>query len=340
MTTTTSREIHLKKRPIGLPQESVFELVTVPIPEPGADEVLVRNIYMSVDPYMRGRMTERESYIPPFQLGQPLEGGCVGEVVKSRHDAFQAGDYVSGMLGWREYYATSGSQLTKIDPSIAPLQGYLGVVGMPGLTAYVGLLNIGQPQPGETVFVSAASGAVGSVVCQIAKIKGCRVVGSAGSDQKTSWLRDEAGIDDTINYKKVDNLAATLGNVCPDGIDIYYDNVGGTHLDAALQHMNEHGRIVLCGMISQYNATEAPAGPSNLFIAIQRRLTLKGFIVFDHIDQQPDFYQDMGKWIKEGRMKWRETIVDGIQNAPGAFIGLFEGDNFGKMLVKVGPDPT
>ncbi len=338
MVETKGREIRLKNRPLGMPNESDFELAEVPIPEPGEGEILVRNIYMSVDPYMRGRMMDIESYIPPFQIGKPLEGGCVGQVLKSHGDKFQVGDYVLGMSGWREYYVSNGSDLTKIDPKIAPVQAYLGTLGMTGLTAYVGLLDIGQPKKGETVFVSAASGAVGAVVCQIAKIKGCRVVGSAGSDEKIAWLMDEAGADSAFNYKKVDDLTAELGRHCSNGIDIYFDNVGGKHLEAALSHMNTFGRVVLCGMISLYNATRPLPGPSNLFFATVKRLTLKGFIVSDHLERLPEFNADMGKWIAEGRIKWKETIVNGIENAPKAFIGLFKGENFGKMLVRIGSD--
>ena len=323
-----------------MPQASDFELAQVPIREPKAGEVLVRNIYMSVDPYMRGRMVERKSYVPPFQLGRPLTGGCVGQVVQSKSDVFPVGAYVLSMLGWREYYVTDGSGLTKIDPNLAPLQAYLGVIGMPGLTAYVGLLDIGQPKPGETVFVSAASGAVGSLVCQIAKLKGCRVVGSAGSDEKVAWLLNEAGIDAAFNYKKVEDLKAELGVLCPNGIDVYFENVGGEHLEAALAHMNRYGRVVVCGMISQYNATEAVPGPSNLGVTITQRLMIKGFIVSDHTDRLPEFYADLGRWIAEGNVKWKETIVEGIESAPQAFIGLFKGENLGKMLVRIGPDPV
>jgi NADPH-dependent curcumin reductase CurA len=306
----------------------------------GQGQMLVRNIYMSVDPYMRGRMYDRKSYVPPFELGRPLEGGCVGQVLESKGGKYAAGDFVFGMMGWREYYLTDGRDLIRIDPQIAPLQTYLGTVGMPGFTAYIGLLEIGRPKQGETVFVSAASGAVGSVVGQIAKIKGCRVVGSAGSDEKVAWLLKEAGIDAALNYKKVDNLVAQLGRLCPNGIDVYYENVGGRHLEAALEHMNPYGRIVMCGMISQYNAIEPVPGPYNLFFAISKRLTLKGFLVFDHMQKQPQFYEDMGKWIADGKIKWKETILEGIENAPAAFIGLFKGDNFGKMIVKIGPDPA
>jgi NADPH-dependent curcumin reductase CurA len=336
MAETLSREIRLARRPVGLPRESDFDLVEVRIPEPKEGEVLVRNLYLSVDPYMRGRMTERKSYVPPFQVGEALSGACVGKVVASESRTFQAGDYVVGSQGWREYYLSSGEDLILIDPKIAPVQAYLGTLGMPGLTAYVGLLDIGRPKSGETVLVSAASGAVGAVVCQIAKIKGCRVIGSAGSDAKVSWLIDEAGIDAAFNYKEAEDLVAELGKYCPGGIDVYFENVGGKHLEAALEHMNPCGRIVMCGMISQYNATRPEPGPRNLFYVTVKRLTVQGFIVSDHAHRRDQFYAEMARWIAEGRIKWKETILEGIENAPRAFIGLFKGENFGKMIVKIG----
>jgi NADPH-dependent curcumin reductase CurA len=337
MAETVSREIRLKHRPVGLPSEGDFDLARVPIPTPGEGEVLVRNLYMSVDPYMRGRMIEQPSYVQPFQLGQPLEGGCVGQGVQSEKGTFRVGDYVLGRKGWREYYISHGADLTKIDPTLAPLQAYLGILGMPGLTAYVGLLDIGQPQAGNTVFVSAAAGAVGSVVCQIAKLKGCRVVGSAGSAAKVQWLQDVAGIDAAFNYKEVDSLTTELGKHCPHGVDVYFENVGGAHLEAALEHMNIRGRIALCGMISQYNESKPSPGPCNLRLAVRKRLTLSGFIVSDHVDRQPQFYTDMGAWIADGKIRWEETIVDGIEHAPQAFLGLFAGENMGKMLVRLVP---
>jgi NADPH-dependent curcumin reductase CurA len=336
MNAAVSREIRLKNRPVGLPAEIDFELAEVTIPEVRPGEILVQNIYMSVDPYMRGRMYDRKSYVPPFQLNQPLEGGCVGRVVESKNEQFKVGDFVLGMLGWREYFISQGSGITKIDPDLAPIQAYLGTLGMPGLTAYVGLLDIGKPKEGQTVFVSAASGAVGSVVCQIAKLKGCHTVGSAGSDQKVSWLREEAGVDSAFNYKKVDNIIAEVGQHCSKGIDVYFENVGGVHLQAALEYMNTFGRIVMCGAISRYNDTEPVPGPSNLFYVTSKQLTLQGFIVRDHMSKLPQFYADMAKWIAEGKIKWKETIVEGLANAPRAFIGLFKGENFGKMIVKVG----
>ena len=335
MTDMKSKEIRLKKRPIGLPNESDFELAESTVPPVGERQILIQNIYMSVDPYMRSRMMDRKSYLPPFKLGQPLDGGCVGRVVESKNEQFQAGDFVLGMSGWREYFISDGRGIFKIDPQIAPVQAYLGTVGMPGLTAYYGLLEVGKPQEGETVFVSAASGAVGSIVCQIAKLNGCYVVGSAGSGYKVSWLLEEAGVDAAFNYKQTDDIMAEVGKKCPRGIDVYFENVGGVHLEAALEHMNKFGRIVMCGMIDLYNATAPVPGPSNLGYLIQKQLTMQGFIVSDHMDILMQFYSDIGKWISEGKIKWKETIIEGIENAPRAFIGLFKGDNLGKMLVKV-----
>jgi len=335
-----NREIRLKKRSLGLPKKDNFELVEVAIPNAAQGEVLVQNIYMSVDPYMRGRMYDRESYVPSFELNMPLEGGCVGRVIASRNDRFQVGDFVLGAQGWREYFVSDGEGLIKIDAGLAPVQTYLGTLGMPGLTAYVGLLYMGKPAEGETVFVSAASGAVGSIVCQIAKLKGCRVVGSAGSDEKVSWLLQETGIDDAFNYKTVSDVIEEVGKRCPKGIDVYFENVGGVLLQAALEHINPYGRIAMCGMISMYNAVKPVAGPTNLAYIISKKLTIKGFIVSDHLDKHQQFYNDMGKWLAEGKIKWNETIVDGLENAPEAFIGLFKGKNFGKMLVRVGPDPA
>jgi NADPH-dependent curcumin reductase CurA len=337
---TLSREIRLANRPVGLPRESDFELAEARIPGLREKEVLVRNIYMSVDPYMRGRMNNRTSYVPPFQIGEPLTGACVGQVVESRNARFQISDYVASAQGWREYYVSEGADLIKIDPRLAPIQTYLGTLGMPGMTAYVGLLHLGLPKAGETVLVSAASGAVGAIVCQIAKIKGCRVIGSAGSREKVSWLMNEAGIDGAFNYKEAGDLVAEVGKHCPKGIDVYYENVGGKHLEAALEHLNLFGRIVMCGMISQYNATEPEPGPRNLFYMTTKRLTVRGFIVSDHLDRRSQFLEDMSQWLAEGRIKWKETIVVGIENAPKAFISLFKGENFGKMLVKIGPDPA
>lgn len=346
-----SREIHLKEYPIGMPTEDNFELVEVQIPKPKEGEYLVRNIWMSVDPYMRGRMRQGNSYIPPFQLGQPLDGGCVGQVIESKNNQFAVGEYVLSTFGWREYWLSSdddssrsSGSIIKIDPKMAPLQWFLGIFGMTGLIAYVGLLKISGLNDGETVFVSTAAGAVGSIACQIAKIKGCHVIGSTGSEEKVKWLLDQAGADYAFNYKKVadDNISSELRKVCPaGGIDVYFDNVGGKHLEAALDNMKVFGRIVLCGMISQYNDTSPSArGPSNLFLAITNRIKLHGFIVRDNYDMLNEFHSSMAKWIVEGKLNWKETVFEGIDNAPKAFLGLFKGENIGKMLVKIGPDAS
>jgi len=340
--TKVSKEISLTEYPYGMPTENNFKLVQVHIPEPTKEgEFLVRNIWMSVDPYMRGRMREgSNSYIPPFKLGQPLEGACVGQIITSNNNQFTVGEYVLGMLGWREYWLSNGSDVIKVNPKIAPIQSFLGTFGMTGLTAYVGLLKIGELKEDDTVFVSAASGAVGSVACQIAKTKGCHVIGSAGSEEKVKWLVDQAGIDNAFNYKEVNDISEHLRKVCPDKIDIYFDNVGGKHLEAALDNMKTFGRIVLCGMISQYNSRSPLPGPSNLMLAITNRLKLQGFIVRDHYNMLNEFHAAMAKWIGQGNIKWKETVSEGIENAPKAFLGLFKGENFGKMLVKIGPDPA
>jgi NADPH-dependent curcumin reductase CurA len=338
MTRKTNREIRLKERPEGVPTREVFELVETAIPEPKAGEILVRNIWMSVDPYMRGRMRDVPSYVDPFQIGKALEGGCVGQVVASNNKDFSKGDYVLSMLGWREYWTSDGRGVTPLDPSIAPIQAFLGALGMPGLTAYVGLLKIAELHKRETVLVSAAAGAVGSVACQIAKAMDCRGIGSAGSEQKIAWLRDECGVDVAINYKESGSISAELRKACPEGIDVYFENVGGKLLDAALPHMKDFGRIAVCGLISQYNATSPPAGPGNFAMILLKRLRVQGFIVSDHMDLIESFLASMSAWIAEGKMKWKETVVEGIENAPAAFLGLFQGDNLGKMLVKIGPD--
>lgn len=338
------QEIHLKRYPKGMPTDDLFELVKVDVPEPKEGELLIRNIWMSVDPYMRGRMRspeETKRYINSFQLNKPLDGACVGQIIESKNNEFIVGEYVLGNFGWREYWLSDGKDILKINSKIAPIQSYLGVLGMTGLTAYVGLMEIGKLNEGkDTVFISAASGAVGSIACQIAKMKGCHVVGSVGSEEKVEWLLDEVKIDYAFNYKTVgeNNISSELKKACPEGIDLYFDNVGGKHLEAAIDNMRTFGRIVLCGMISQYNVTSPSAGPSNLSLAITNRLRLQGFIVRDHYDMLNEFHSSMTKWISEGKIKWKETIVEGLENAPKAFIGLFKGENFGKTLIKIGPD--
>lgn len=339
----TAREVRLKSRPQGMPESGNFEIAETPMPEAGDGQMLIRTVYMSVDPYMRGRMSDRKSYAPPFEVGKAMDGRFVGEVMESRNGRFPQGAYVAGFGGgWKEYHVANGSGLQQIDPDLAPLPAWIGVLGMPGMTAYVGLLDIGQPKSGETVFVSAASGAVGALVCQIAKIKGCRVIGSAGSDEKCQWLLDEAGVDAAVNYKTCGDLEAAVAQHAPDGIDVYFENVGGEHLVAALNLMNMKGRIAACGMISRYNDKDGSPqpGPHNLFLVVGKRIRMQGFIISDHSDRISDFNRDMAQWIREGKVKWRETVFEGLERAPEAFMGLFKGENFGKMLVRVGPDRT
>jgi len=335
----TSKEIHLASRPDGMPKPEHFTLVERQIPEPLAGEILVRNLFMSVDPYMRGRMMDRKSYAPPFQVGEVMDGRAVGEVVASRDERFKPGDMVQHMKGWREYALARRDELTALPPDTGlPPQSFLGVLGMPGLTAYAGLLRIGELKESDTVFVSAASGAVGSIVCQIAKIKNCTVIGSAGSEEKCTWLEQVAGIDKAFNYKACGNLTAAVTEACPGGIDVYFDNVGGAHLEAAIENMRLFGRIVMCGMIAQYNATKPESAPRNLMQMVGKQLKMRGFIISSHVDMLQAFQHDMVGWIGAGRIKWQETIVDGIEQAPQAFINLFTGANIGKMLVRLGPD--
>ena len=335
MKKNTQKEIHLKSRPSGVPAEENFKLVESAMPELEAEEVLVENEWMSVDPYMRGRMNEGDSYVPAFEIGEPLQGGCVGRVIQSNNDTVAEGEWVLSQLGWRRFWKSDGSNLQRIDAEAADPQSYLGVLGLTGMTAYVGLLQIGNLQEGETVFVSAASGAVGSVVCQIARIKNCRVISSAGSQEKIEWLQEKAGVDEVFNYKEVDNVSAKLAELCPDGIDLYYDNVGGNHLEAAIDNMNDFGRIVCCGMISGYNDESPQPGPKNLIKVIGKRLRMQGFIVRDHQDVQESFREEMSEWIKAGKIKWEETVTEGLENAPKAFIELFSGDKMGKALVRL-----
>jgi NADPH-dependent curcumin reductase CurA len=329
---TTSREVRLKSRPEGMPRLENFEVAGVELPAPDPGEVQVKNLYMSVDPYMRGRMYDRPSYVPPFQIGEALQGGAVGEVVASNDANLKVGDIVQSMLGWREAYNAPAAGVQKIETHGLPPQAFLGVAGMPGLTAYVGLLKIAALKEGDVVFVSAAAGAVGSVVCQIAKLKGCTVIGSAGGDEKTAFLR-EIGVDHVIDYKKVPNLTKALMEAAPKGIDVYFENVGGEHLEAALEAAKPFARFAMCGMISQYNATEPPKGPSNIMYVVGKSLRIEGFIVSNHFDMLPAFLKDMSGWIGSGKLKWRETVDQGIDAAPGAFLKLFKGENLGKMLV-------
>lgn len=334
MSTAVSREIRLASRPRGMPAAEHFALATVELDAPAAGQVLVRNQFMSVDPYMRGRMNDVKSYVPPFQVGQVLEGSAVGEVVVSRADGFAAGDIVTSMLGWREAFVADATVVQKVDAAVQPRSAWLGVLGITGLTAWVGL-NLADVKADDRVFISAAAGAVGSVAGQLAKLRGCYVVGSAGSAEKVQLLTGELGFDAAFNYRDGD-LSGQLAAASPPGIDVYFDNVGGEQLEVALMAMRLYGRIVACGAISSYNEQTPPPGPRNLALMIGKRLTMKGFIVSDHLDQLPQFAKEVGGYLAAGRLQARETIVEGIANAPGAFLRLFRGGNTGKMVVRLG----
>ena len=332
---TTSREVRLKSRPVGLPVADNFEIATVTLPDPGPGEIQVRNTWMTVDPYMRGRMNDVKSYSPPFALGEAMQGGAVGEVIASNDPAFVAGDLVQSNYGWREAYNAQASMVQKLNTFGLPPQAFLGVAGMPGMTAYAGLLRVAALKEGDVVFVSAASGAVGSVVCQIAKIKGHKVIGSAGGPEKVKFLKEELGVDVAIDYKAVPDLMKALEEAAPEGIDVYFENVGGEHLEAALNSARPFGRFALCGMISMYNATTPPPGPRNIAQAVGKQLRMEGFIVSSHYDMLPSFHKDLAEWHAAGKIKWKETVLEGIDKAPDAFLKLFSGENFGKMLVKL-----
>ncbi|WP_406360539.1 NADP-dependent oxidoreductase [Streptomyces sp. NBC_00715] len=332
---TVNREWQLVSRPVGWPKPEDFALVEAEVRQPGPGQVLVRNAYASVDPYMRGRMSAAKSYVAPFELGKTMQGGAVGEVVASNADGIAVGDHVLHFLGWREYAVVDAKQAVKVDPEAAPLSTYLGVLGMTGLTAYAGLLRVADFKEGDAVFVSGAAGAVGSQVGQIAKLKGAsRVIGSAGSDEKVKLLVEEYGFDAAFNYKN-GPVSQQLREAAPDGIDVYFDNVGGDHLEAAIGSLNRDGRIAICGMISVYNSTEAVPGPKNLARLIQTRGRIQGFLVGDHYDLQQEFVQEVGGWVRSGELKYNETVVEGIENNLEAFFGVLRGDNTGKMIVKL-----
>lgn len=340
MDNKTNKKILLVSRPTGMPTLDNFKLVDAEMPQPKEGEVLIQTLYLSVDPYMRGRMNDRKSYVDPFDLNEVITGGVVGRVVESRSDAFQTGDMVAGLLGWELYSVAKGdhaavTSMRKVDPKLAPVTTALGILGIPGLTAYFGLLDIGQPKQGETVVVSGAAGAVGTVVCQLAKIKGCRVVGIAGSDEKNRYLTDELGVDATVNYKTSTDLRQALRDACPDGVDVYFDNVGGDISDAVLWMINSNARIIICGQISLYNLERPDVGQRpQLFLLVKSSL-MKGFIVSDYVARFAEGINQLGQWLGEGKLKYAETIVEGFENAPQAFLGLFSGDNLGKQLVKV-----
>ena len=359
----TSREIRLKSYPVGMPTSENFELASVSVSDPQPGEVQVKNLWMSVDPYMRGRMVARTGPVPPFrvsetllwdtkgenaasnsvmygwrppfQLGEALQGGAVGEVAASSDPALKPGDLVFSVFGWREWFNAPAEALRKLDTAGLPPQTFLGVAGMTGLTAWSGLLKVAGLKPGDVVFVSSAAGAVGSAVCQIAKLKGHTVIGSAGGVEKCTFLK-EIGVDHVIDYKATSNLTDALLRAAPSGIDVYFDNVGGAHLEAALVAANQFARFALCGMISIYNATEVPYGPRNMMFAVGKSIRLEGYTVSNYFNLIPEFERDMTGWMREGKVTWKETVVQGIENAPTAFLKLFKGENFGKTLVKLG----
>ena len=335
----TNRKFTLAARPVGMPKTSDFKLVEEPVKAAGDGEIVVRALFISVDPYMRGRMNDAKSYAAPVAIGGTMGGGVVGQVIESKNPKFKPGDIVQGEFGWQEYAVSDGKGIRKIDPSIAPISTAIGVLGMPGLTAYFGLLEIGQPKAGETVVISGAAGAVGMVVGQIAKIKGCRVVGIAGSDDKVRYLIDDLGFDGAFNYKTTKNYVEKLKELCPNGIDVYFDNVGGEITDAVVPLLNVKGRMSICGQISQYNLEKPETGPRWLWAMIVKQARVEGFLVFQFFDKFAPAAAEMAGWIKEGKLKYREDIVEGFENLPQAFIGMLEGDNTGKRLVKVS-EPT
>jgi len=337
----SAQRIVLASRPTGEPKPENFRLEQVEVPKPGEGQLLLRTIWLSLDPYMRGRMSDAASYAAPVQIDQVMEGGTVSEVMASSNPDFKVGDVVLGRAGWQTHFVSDGKGLRKIDPKAAPTSTALGVLGMPGMTAYTGLLDIGKPQQGETVVVAAASGAVGSAVGQIAKIKGARAIGIAGGAEKCKYVREVLGFDDCIDHRDPE-MAAKLKAVCPKGIDVYFENVGGKVFEAVLSLLNPFARIPVCGLIAQYNAFEEEKGGKAMSFLMRnvltKRLTIRGFIVSDFASRYPDFIADMTKWFAEGKLKHRETVDEGLANAPRAFMGLLRGENFGKQLVRVGPD--
>jgi NADPH-dependent curcumin reductase CurA len=330
----TNLQVLLASRPTGWVSESNFRIAETPIPAVGDGQVLVKSHYLSLDPYMRGRMNDSRSYAAKVEIGQVMGGEAVGEVVQSKNPQFKPGDTVLNRAGWQQYGLSDGSDLRKVDPKAVPISTYLGVVGMPGVTAWIGLNDIGQPKPGETVVVSAASGAVGSVVGQLAKVRGCRVVGVAGGREKCDFVTQELGFDACIDHRAGD-LVKALAAASPKGIDIYFENVGGSLLDAVLALCNPFARIPLCGMISQYNAGDDRYGVKNLVAAVGMRIKLQGFIVSDHLNRWPEALKELSDGVRGGKIKYRETVTQGLENAPRAFIGLLKGENFGKQIVKV-----
>jgi len=330
-----NKTILLEKRPVGKPQLTDFKFVSEEVEEITVGEILLKTVYVSVDPYLRGRMNDAKSYTPPFELHKPITSGIIAEVVASKNPAFTKGDIVSGMLDWQEFQKSDGEGLLKVDTSKAPLSAYLGVLGMTGLTAYLGLIEIGKPKKGETIVVSGAAGAVGSIVGQIGKILGCRVVGIAGTDEKVAMLKSSLGFDEAINYNTTKNMAAAIKEAAPNGVDIYFDNVGGPISDAVLFNINQFARLVICGAISVYNNTELPKSVSVQPFLIKNSALMQGFIVFNYVEKYPEAIKQLSKWLADGKLTYRETIVEGFDNIPQTFIDLFDGKNSGKMLVKI-----
>ena len=337
MSEAKNRVIVLKRNPVGVPTEDDFELVVQEIPRPEDGQVLVRNHFISVDPYMRGRISAAPSYADNWKPGEPMRGGCVGEVVESRNDRLPVGRFVTGGLGWRDYFVADADAVNPVDPQAAPLSAFLGVLGMPGMTAFVGFSKLAEPVAGQTIFVSGAAGAVGSMVCSLARLQGLKVIASAGTARKVEWLQERIGVDAAINYRETADLAAAVRSAAADGVDISFDNVGGAHLEAALGNMKQNGRIICCGMISVYNATEPPAAPRNLFLIVGRRLRLQGFIVGDHWHHHEEFLREIAPRVRSGEIPYEETVTEGLASAPRAFVGLFHGENLGKMVVRVAP---
>ena len=335
MENRTNKKILLAARPVGMPTTDNFRIEDAEVPRAAEGEVLIRTLYISVDPYMRGRMNEGKSYVEPFALNEVMDGGVVGEVVESRSDALRPGDVVAGELPWQLYSSAAAASLRKVDPALAPVTTALGVLGMPGLTAYFGLLEIGRPAAGETVVVSGAAGAVGTTVCQIAKLKGCRVVGVAGSDEKNRYLTDELGVDAAINYKTATDLRRALKDACPGGVDVYFDNVGGAVSDAVMTLINKGARVVICGQISLYNLERPDMGPRVQPYLLVKSALMQGFIITDYAARFGEGVTQLGRWLAEGRLKYAEHVVEGFENAPRALLGLFAGENLGKQLVKV-----
>ena len=332
--------ILLAARPTGYPKISDFEIDRTVLPTPGPDEFLVRTLFLSLDPYMRHRMSDARSYAPPLPLGEVMIGGIVGEVTASHYAHWRVGDIVEGRLGWQQYAISDGTGMAKVDPSIAPISTALGVLGMPGLTAYFGLLEIGRPVPGETVLVSAASGAVGAVVGQIARISGCRVVGIAGGARKVAYITGELGFDAGIDYKAEDNLGAAIASACPDGVDVYFDNVGGTITDTALDNLARGARIVICGTVSQSSLAIPELGPRVQGKLMTAWASMQAFNVYQFTSRHEVARDRLAGWLGDGRLKYREDVVDGIENTPSAFIGLLQGENFGKRIIKVAEATT